>query len=158
MNDDIIAFFSQSLWYWFTIILASVAGFFIFVIPENLAPLIFLRSMLGLVLILFLPGFALMKALFPNKSRIKPPLVNMANVEQVTLSVGLSLVISPLVGLILNFTPWGIRLVSVTLSLWALTIVLATVAMVRANKHQSKSEVNQVRDANTELILDDSVV
>jgi len=37
----------------------------------------------------------------------------------------------PITGLLLNYTPWGIRLTPVTLSLLALTITLATVALIR---------------------------
>jgi uncharacterized membrane protein len=43
----------------------------------------------------------------------------------------MSLAIAPIVGLILNYTPWGIRLPPVTLSLLALTAIFATAAIVR---------------------------
>jgi hypothetical protein len=36
-----------------------------------------------------------------------------------------------MVGLILNYTPWGIRLAPVTLSLLALTLIFATAALFR---------------------------
>jgi uncharacterized membrane protein len=38
------------------------------------------------------------------------------------------------VGLLLNYTPWGIRLTPIVLSLLALTIVFSTAAMIR--EHQ----------------------
>jgi len=44
----------------------------------------------------------------------------------------------PIVGLLLNYTPWGIRLTPITISLLALTLTLATVAMLR--EHQTKTE------------------
>jgi len=156
MTDDLIVFLSKSVWYWFTIILAAVAGFLIFLIPQDAGPLVFVRSFLGVIFILFLPGFALIKALFPNKSRLNNPSVSMDKLEQVALSIGLSLALSPLVGLILNFTPWGIRLASVTFSLLALTIILGTVALFRAYI-QFKSDVNEVDAVEAELVLEDSV-
>ncbi|MGQ9588201.1 MAG: DUF1616 domain-containing protein [Thermoplasmata archaeon] len=62
-----------------------------------------LRQMLGLVFVLFLPGYAATAALFPENEQID-------GIERVALSFGLSIAIVPLIGLALNFTPWGIRL------------------------------------------------
>ncbi len=61
------------------------------------------RQILGLVFILFLPGYAATAALFPENDQID-------SIERVALSFGLSIAIVPLIGLGLNFTPWGIRL------------------------------------------------
>ena len=41
---------------------------------------------------------------------------------RITLSIGLSLALVPLTGLVLNYTPFGIRLVPVAFSLSLLTI------------------------------------
>jgi uncharacterized membrane protein len=43
----------------------------------------------------------------------------------------MSIALVPIVGLILNYTPWGIRLTPITISLLALTLVFATMAVVR---------------------------
>ena len=56
-------------------------------------------SILG---VLFLPGFTLIKTLFPTRE--------IDNIERTALSIGMSLALVPLVGLLLNYTPWGIRL------------------------------------------------
>lgn len=77
-----------------------------------------------------MPGFALIKALFPAKVSLKTSSENMDTIERVVLSFGMSLALVPLVGLILNYTPWGIRLTLITLSLLALTIVFATAAVL----------------------------
>jgi uncharacterized membrane protein len=45
--------------------------------------------------------------------------------------VGLSLALTPLVGFVLNYTPWGIRLDPVFVSLNLLTLVLGVTAVVR---------------------------
>ena len=70
-----------------------------------------LRIILGLPLVLFFPGYTLMAALFPRRGRI-------GNIERLALGFGLSLAIVPIMGLILNFTEWGIRLDSI---LWFMT-------------------------------------
>ena len=56
---------------------------------------------------------------------------NLDNIERIALSIGMSLALVPIVGLILNYTPFGIRLAPITLSLLTLTVVFATVALFR---------------------------
>ena len=84
-------------------------------------PLEPVRVALGLMLVLFFPGYTLISALYPRSEQL-------TGVERVALGLGLSLALVPLLGLALNFSPWGIRLtpIVVTLSLW--TLVLAAVA------------------------------
>jgi len=43
----------------------------------------------------------------------------------------MSLALVPIAGLLLNYTPWGIRATPVTLSLLALTVAFATAALLR---------------------------
>lgn len=52
-------------------------------------------------------------------------------IERVALSFGLSIAIVPLIGLVLNFTPWGIRLVPIAVSVAGFTLVCVGVAAVR---------------------------
>jgi uncharacterized membrane protein len=60
----------------------------------------------------------------------------MDTIERAALSIGLSLATVPIVGLLLNYSPWGIRLTPITLSLLALTSTFATAALTR--EHQAK--------------------
>jgi uncharacterized membrane protein len=71
------------------------------------------------------------KALFPISVPVKTSSENMDSIERIALSLGLSLALTPIVGLILNYTPFGIRLAPITLSLLALTLIFATVALYR---------------------------
>src|SRR6266571_8866676 len=57
---------------------------------------------LAILLVLFVPGYVFVASLFPNDTEIDWT-------ERVALSVGLSITVVPLLGFILNFTPWGIR-------------------------------------------------
>ncbi len=79
------------------------------------------RVVLGLLLVLFFPGYTLVSSLYPRREQ-------MAGVERVALGLGLSLALVPLIGLALNFTTWGIRLtpIVITLSVW--TLVFAAIA------------------------------
>jgi hypothetical protein len=121
---------TESTWYWITIILATTTALTVFTIPENSIPLIYIRYVLGTIFVLFLPGYSLIKALFPEKE--------LDNIERTALSIGMSLALVPITGLILNYTPWGIRTTPITLSLLTLTIILATAAIIR--EHQTKTK------------------
>ncbi|MEM1540867.1 MAG: DUF1616 domain-containing protein, partial [Candidatus Bathyarchaeia archaeon] len=59
------------------------------------------------------------------------------------LSIGLSLVIVPIVGLLLNYTPWGIRLTPITMSLLALTTTFATAALIREHRTKAKTDITE---------------
>ena len=97
------------------------------VVTLLLQPLIYgvsvepVRIALGLLLVLFFPGYVLISALYPRREQL-------SGVERIALGLGLSLALVPLLGLALNFTPWGIRLTPIvlTLSLW--TLVVASIA------------------------------
>ena len=87
-------------------------------------PSIVLRIILGLPIVLFFPGYTLIAALFPRKG-------DLDSVERVALSFGLSIAVVPVIGLILNYTPWGIRLYPVLISLTIFIIINSIVAWHR---------------------------
>jgi len=83
-----------------------------------------LRYVLGSVFVLFLPGYATVEALYPGER-------DLSNLERLALSIGLSLAVVPLIGLLLNYTPWGIRLAPVAAALTVYTAALLLVAALR---------------------------
>lgn len=121
----------QALWYWASIIIALATAISAFTIPEDLFPLVYIRYALGTIFVLWLPGYTFIKALFPTHVPIKTSSEDLDIIERIALSIGMSLALVPIVGLLLNYTPWGIRLTPIVLSLLALTIVFATVALIR---------------------------
>ncbi|RQG96014.1 DUF1616 domain-containing protein [Natrarchaeobius chitinivorans] len=138
-----------------------------------------LRIVLGLIFVLFVPGYVFIAALFPEagesptagsdhrsetkggESEDRPTddwgtesgwgdansetaedagLVEQGElavregidgIERVALSFGLSIAIVPLIGLVLNFTPWGIRLVPIMIAATGFTVLTAAVAAIR---------------------------
>ena len=101
-----------------------------------------LRVVLGLPFILFVPGYAFVAALFPETGESWVSDGDKAGgkagdssgidgIERVALSFGLSIAIVPLIGLVLNFTPWGIRLVPILVSVSGFTLIAIGVAAVR---------------------------
>ena len=95
---------------------------FVLVPPLNETPV---RIVLGLLLVLFLPGYSLIAALFPRRG-------DLDGIERIALSFGLSIAVVPLIGLALNYTQYGIWLVPVLLGLSLFTVLLAVVAGVDA--------------------------
>lgn len=83
-----------------------------------------LRILLALPMILFFPGYSLIAALFPGKGEIDA-------LERIALSFGLSIAVVPLIGLVLNYTPFGIRLDPVVISLVLFTLCMAAAAQFR---------------------------
>jgi len=118
----------DGVWYWVTlaITLASLAV----VMLVKGGPLMPIRYLLGAVSVLFMPGYSIVEALYPRGDELAP-------LERLALSIGLSLAVVPLVGLILNYTPWGIRLIPIVVSNTALTIALLTVAALRKARYAS---------------------
>jgi len=95
------------------------------------------RVAFALCFVLFVPGWALVSALFPGDPRESTTPVDTGGVtlyERVALSFGTSIAIVPVVGLVLNFTPTGIQLVPIVLSHVVIVGVLVAVAYRRRQK------------------------
>lgn len=86
-----------------------------------------LRVALGLPFILFFPGYVLIAALFTKKD-------DLSGIERVALSFGLSIAVVPLIGLGLNYTPWGIRLAPILISLIIFIAAMSGIAWYRRRK------------------------
>jgi uncharacterized membrane protein len=104
-----------------TIILAAL---FVLLPPLNTSPV---RTILGIPMVLFLPGYALVAALFSRKN-------DLDGIERIALSFGLSIAVVPLIGLGLNFTPFGIRLVPILISISVFTLAMLLIAYLRRSK------------------------
>lgn len=95
-----------------------------------LVPVQPVRIALGLPTLAFLPGYALLAALFPRRDDLR-------GAERTALSFGLSVAIVPLVGLFLNYTPWGGRLGPVLVVLAAFILACCAVAHHRRSRLSS---------------------
>lgn len=135
-------FSSEAAWYFTIIAVAIATTIIVFTVPQDSYPLAYVRNVLGVIFVLFLPGYAFIKAFFPTNLPIKTSSESMENIERFALSIGISIALTPMVGLILYYTPIGIGLTPITLSLLALTSVLATVAVAR--EYIAKSAATQL--------------
>ncbi len=128
-----------SLWFWAALcaVIASVSLVFV---SSGVA--LYARYVFGSALVLFLPGYALIEALYPKRgggSQVERVGLVKAEMDddltRFALSIGLSLAIVPLTGLVLNYTPFGIRLLPVTISIAGLTVAFLLLALVRKHAY-----------------------
>jgi len=108
MNDDII-----------TIFLLTIATILSVAFDISI-----LRPVIGIIFILFCPGYALIAALFTKAKDLDA-------IERIALSFGLSIAVVPLIGLGLNYTSWGIRLAPILVANSLFTFVMLALAFWR---------------------------
>jgi uncharacterized membrane protein len=107
--------------------LLLVAGLILFIDILVLVPALngsFLRTYLGILLVLFLPGYALTGAIFPAKKDLE-------GIERAVISLGLSIAIVPIMGLVLNYTIWGIQEITILTSLSVFILLMCAIAYHR---------------------------
>ncbi|MFX1404225.1 MAG: DUF1616 domain-containing protein [Promethearchaeota archaeon] len=121
---------------WITLLLLVLGVVTVFFIPVELFPAVVLRWIFGGLLLVFVPGFAFIRALFPFERFID-------RWERLALSCGLSIALAVLVAFGLNFTPFGITLIPTTVVLAVITlgsILIATTRRARVLIAASPSE------------------
>jgi len=106
------------------VIFVLISVIFVVVPPLNATPA---RIVLGLPLLLFLPGYSLVCVLFPKKEE-------MDRIERFALSIGLSIAVVVIIGLVLNYTPWGIRVGPILLVISCFTLILTAITAIRRGK------------------------
>jgi len=82
---------------------------------------------LASLLAIFLPGYATVQALFPAKT--------LDNIQRFAFSIGLSFALLGLIGLILNYTPWGLEVAPIVASLFIYTVSFALIAFYRRRRY-----------------------
>jgi uncharacterized membrane protein len=94
----------------------------ILLLPQN--PL---RIILGIPFVLFFPGYVLITTLVPGKE-------GMSGIERIALSFGLSIALVILIGLGLNYTPFGIKLTPIMFSVAGVMLALSIIARFRTRR------------------------
>jgi uncharacterized membrane protein len=81
------------------------------------------RALVGLPMALFIPGYALVAAAFPSR--------RLGTIERLLFSLGASLALAALAGLLLHWTALGLRPAAWAIVLGNLTLLASLVALVR---------------------------
>lgn len=104
------------------LLLNLMAG--LLILAVSFLPSSVLSIVLGFPLMLIFPGYVVVLALFPRREA-------MNGVERGLLSCALSIAIVPSIGLILNYTAWGITLQTTLYSTVSFVLVMSLVAWFR---------------------------
>ncbi len=113
------AFSPYGLWFWISVV-ATLISFILIFESGGLAS--YFRYAFESILLIFLPGYSIVEMTYPNKDQI-------SDLTRAALSVAISLGLVALVGLFLNYTPLGIRLIPVVSLLCGLTIIFFALAL-----------------------------
>jgi len=124
--QDYLRLWDRNLWFYGAVSIAIVTVLAVYTLPEAL-PLVAVRWVLGGVFVLFIPGYVTIEALFPKGRELD-------GIERLALSLGLSLALVPLIGLVMNYTPWGIRLDPMVASLTLYTLAISIIGVARKLK------------------------
>jgi hypothetical protein len=111
--------FNLHLWIIVSLSLAAAAVIYLF--PSDTISVV--RLVIGGTIIIFMPGYALVNLLFRTRE--------MDYVEQIALSVGLSLAATAVIAMVLNYAPIGVNLDSITLSVISFSIIIAAASTGR---------------------------
>ncbi|WP_435099992.1 DUF1616 domain-containing protein [Halorubrum sp. N11] len=101
-----------------------------------------IRLLLGGAFVTFCPGYALVSALFPQRtSRIpdrlstigfrREPPVDFSGLERIVSAIAVSVILVPSVGVLLHYTQWGIRPTTMVPAVAVATIGLSALAVIR---------------------------
>ena len=114
---------SKIYWYLTTLIFTGITVFLVLQVPENAYPFVYVRYFFGSFFVFLMPGYALIRALYPAK--------RLGSFERIGLSICMSIALVCLDAFLLNFSPWKITVLSLLLSLAASVYAFATIAFLR---------------------------
>jgi hypothetical protein len=120
---DYLFTITLSGWLWAAFGVTAISLIIVTLTPDAF-PLVVPRWIMGSIFVLYLPGYSLLQLLFPKGSELD-------SLERFALNIGVSLAVVPLIGLVLNFTPLGIRLIPIILSLALFTTAASIGAATR---------------------------
>jgi uncharacterized membrane protein len=119
------------LWYLGVILASALSVVSVLLISTTSFPLVIVRWITGLIMLLWVPGFSFVKALFSGKT--------ISAIETVTLSVALSILLVIITALVCNFTPLGLSEMPIIAILSAISVAFSSVAIY----NQSKLSANE---------------
>ncbi|MCB9457478.1 MAG: DUF1616 domain-containing protein [Anaerolineaceae bacterium] len=108
------------------VLLSAMMAALLLVSPLNIP---ILRAVVSLPFALLLPGYALTSALFPNTTLGIP--------ERLVTAIGLSLTVLVLSGILLNYTPNGLKTNNWVIWVYGVTVVVTILALIRRSQSEN---------------------
>jgi hypothetical protein len=117
-------FFSlRNLRFWVLLVVPFAAG--LAIIGSGFPYMLYARYLFGTLSVLLIPGLGAIEALYTKKE--------LSELQSVVYGLAVSLVIVILVGVMLNYSPWGISLRTLFTSFFALDVSLLLLGAARRN-------------------------
>jgi hypothetical protein len=104
---------------WLTTAATCLMMTIVFLLP-NIEPWSYMRMITGAIFVLYIPGNAFLQLLFAHR--------NIEQTEQMVLSIGLSIALISIIGLMLKYVLLGLTAESAVISIGILSITLSAVA------------------------------
>ncbi|MFP3317117.1 MAG: DUF1616 domain-containing protein [Candidatus Nanopusillus sp.] len=120
-------FFSiENSWYLFSIIVITLSLISSILMSNKY---ILIKGIVVSPLLFFYPGYGIIESIYPKKEE-------WSELERGALSIGMSLAILPLLGLILNLLPIGLNVYSVSISIYIFTLAVLFIAKYRKYQYE----------------------
>ena len=110
-------------WFWLYVLGVGFGAVAALAVPNSPPQVELLRVLMGAPTLFYLPGYAIWKALFPER--------RWGSLEEAAASIALSLSVDPLIGLGLVQSPPGMTVITTTLSFASLEVALGLTAAYR---------------------------
>jgi hypothetical protein len=104
---------------WLTTAATCLMMIIVFLLP-NIEPWSYVRMITGAIFALYIPGNALLQLLFAHR--------NIEQTERMVLSIGLSMALISIIGLVIKYVSLGLTAESAVISIGILSIILSAVA------------------------------
>ncbi|MHA1252756.1 MAG: DUF1616 domain-containing protein [Candidatus Helarchaeota archaeon] len=142
-KNPIINYFlsKNSLSFWLSLIIIVISFFLVYYVPQNsillqnpwLIFLGILRIIFGTIITIFLPGYLLLSLLYYNKK-------DLDILQMFGLSIGLSIIIIVIIGLIFNFIYFEITSINILIIIEALSLILLVSSAILKILNYKKKE------------------
>lgn len=115
----------EALWFWIALTITILAYVFVYINNPIIA---YARYFIGTAFVTFILGYSAVELAYPRGDELSP-------LERFVFSLGLSLVIIPIVGTVLAYMPFRFTVVSVPTTLTILTVVMLSLAVIRKGRY-----------------------
>ena len=114
---------SYAYWYWAVITISLLTIFSVFLFQTGTSNLNYARYVLGSVNVLFLPGYCVVKIVFLGE--------DITTNRQILYSIGVSVSLISILGLIMNYSPWGLHPAPLAIIEFLVILALSTIGIIR---------------------------
>ncbi|EMR74193.1 Protein of unknown function (DUF1616) [Thaumarchaeota archaeon SCGC AB-539-E09] len=117
-------FSETSYWYWGIVVVSIMSLFVTHFISENNYPMIYIRYVFGFIFVIFIPGYSLVRLTYLN--------YKLPYLTQILYSVCLSIFIVMIIGLVLNFTNYGLQQKIIIYAILGISFSLSLITLIRS--------------------------